>query len=169
MGDLHALSVSSACMQLGPDDCMVRPTPRHGSTPEVLSTPFCGTSAALALCSLVRDGQLWSWRTSVLQSLKLPIPNLGVSNRSSTQTKGTASTPLLCLLLHVSSLLYQLCSSWDQHSFHTAGFYTLPIRNVKSQTQRNRGSQRGGNETLHKLPCGKLPQSLNDSHSVERF
>lgn len=40
VGDLHALSVNSACMQFGPDDCMVRLLPKRGYSPKVLSTPF---------------------------------------------------------------------------------------------------------------------------------
>lgn len=40
VGDPHALLVSSACMQFGPDDCLVRLMPRHGYTPEVLSMLF---------------------------------------------------------------------------------------------------------------------------------
>lgn len=52
VGDLHALSVSNACMQFGPDDCMVRLTPRHGYTPKVLSTPFRAQVVTIqAFCS----------------------------------------------------------------------------------------------------------------------
>lgn len=40
VGDLHALSINSAFMQFGPNDCMVRLTPRLSYTPKVLSTPF---------------------------------------------------------------------------------------------------------------------------------
>lgn len=34
------LSVNSACMEFGMNDCMVRLTPRHGYTPKMLSTLF---------------------------------------------------------------------------------------------------------------------------------
>ena len=40
VGDLHALSVNSECMQIGPDDCMIRLILRRGYTTKVLSTPF---------------------------------------------------------------------------------------------------------------------------------
>ncbi|KAL0188183.1 hypothetical protein M9458_015282, partial [Cirrhinus mrigala] len=56
VGDLHALSVSSACMQFGPNDCMVRPTPRPGYTPKVLSTPFRAQVITIqAFCSSEPD------------------------------------------------------------------------------------------------------------------
>lgn len=52
VGDLHALSVNSACMQFGPNDCMVRLVPRLGYTPKVLSTPFRAQVITLqAFCS----------------------------------------------------------------------------------------------------------------------
>lgn len=38
--DLQALAVNSACLQFGPNDCMVRLTSRLGYTPKVLSLPF---------------------------------------------------------------------------------------------------------------------------------
>ncbi len=40
VGDLHALSVNTACMQFGPNNCMVRLTPRLSYTPKVLPNPF---------------------------------------------------------------------------------------------------------------------------------
>ncbi|KAL0146542.1 hypothetical protein M9458_058173 [Cirrhinus mrigala] len=56
VGDLHALSVSSACMQFGPNDCMVRLTPRPGYTPKVLSTPFRAQVITIqAFCSSEPD------------------------------------------------------------------------------------------------------------------
>ncbi|KAL0149886.1 hypothetical protein M9458_054817, partial [Cirrhinus mrigala] len=56
VGDLHALSVSSPCMQFGPNDCMVRLTPRPGYTPKVLSTPFRAQVITIqAFCSSEPD------------------------------------------------------------------------------------------------------------------
>lgn len=40
VGDLQTLSVNIACMQFGPNYCIVRLMPRHGYTPKVLSTLF---------------------------------------------------------------------------------------------------------------------------------
>lgn len=40
MGDLHALSTSTACMEFGKDHCMVRLQPRQGYVPKVLSMLF---------------------------------------------------------------------------------------------------------------------------------
>ncbi len=39
VGDLQALSISSSCLELGPNDCKVILKPRHGYVPNVLSTP----------------------------------------------------------------------------------------------------------------------------------
>ncbi|KAL0173854.1 hypothetical protein M9458_029822, partial [Cirrhinus mrigala] len=40
IGDLHALSVNTDCMQFGPGDCNVTLKPRSGYVPKSLSTPF---------------------------------------------------------------------------------------------------------------------------------
>ncbi|KAL0177571.1 hypothetical protein M9458_026465, partial [Cirrhinus mrigala] len=40
VGDLHALSTNTACMEFGKDDCMVRLQPKLGYVPKVLSTSF---------------------------------------------------------------------------------------------------------------------------------
>ncbi|KAL0166426.1 hypothetical protein M9458_038270, partial [Cirrhinus mrigala] len=40
VGDLHALSTNTACMEFGKDDCMVRLQPKRGYVPKVLSTSF---------------------------------------------------------------------------------------------------------------------------------
>ena len=40
VGDLHALSVSAACLEFGPNDSLVILKPRHGYVPKVLGTPF---------------------------------------------------------------------------------------------------------------------------------
>ena len=40
IGDLHALSVSPACLEFGPNDSKVILKPRHGYVPKSLNTPF---------------------------------------------------------------------------------------------------------------------------------
>ncbi|CAM4725520.1 unnamed protein product [Leuciscus chuanchicus] len=40
IGDLHALSVSAACMEFGPNDSKVILKPKHGYVPKSLNTPF---------------------------------------------------------------------------------------------------------------------------------
>ena len=40
VGDLHALSVSAACLEFGPNDSKVILRPRHGYVPKVIGTPF---------------------------------------------------------------------------------------------------------------------------------
>ena len=40
IGDLHALSVSAACMEFGPNDSRVILKPRHSYVPKSLNTPF---------------------------------------------------------------------------------------------------------------------------------
>lgn len=40
VGDLQALSMSTACLEFSRNDCMVRLTPRRGYVPKVLSTSF---------------------------------------------------------------------------------------------------------------------------------
>ena len=40
VGDLHALSVSPACLEFGPNDSKVILRPRHGYIPKAIGTPF---------------------------------------------------------------------------------------------------------------------------------
>ncbi len=40
VGDLHALSMNTACMEFGKNDCIVRLQPRRGNLPKVLSILF---------------------------------------------------------------------------------------------------------------------------------
>ncbi|KAI2658175.1 Transposon Tf2-8 polyprotein [Labeo rohita] len=47
VGDLHALSTNTACMEFGKDDCMVRLQPKRGYVPKVLSTSFKAQVIAL--------------------------------------------------------------------------------------------------------------------------
>ncbi|XP_077082750.1 uncharacterized protein LOC143736071 [Siphateles boraxobius] len=59
VGDLQALSVSPACLELGPDDSRVILKPRHGYVPKVLSTLFRAQVVTLsALPPSAEDGEV---------------------------------------------------------------------------------------------------------------
>ncbi len=49
VGDLQALSVNPACLELGPNDSKVVLKPRLGYVPKVLSTPFRAQVIALSV------------------------------------------------------------------------------------------------------------------------
>ncbi|XDV15578.1 hypothetical protein PO909_015629 [Leuciscus waleckii] len=68
IGDLHALSVSPACLEFGPNDSKVILKPKHGYVPKSLNTPFRAQVISLsALPGSTKDiGEL----KTLIQSLK---------------------------------------------------------------------------------------------------
>ncbi|CAM4649880.1 unnamed protein product [Leuciscus chuanchicus] len=57
IGDLHALSVSPACLEFGPNDSKVILKPKHGYVPKSLNTPF--RAQVISLSALPGSAPLW--------------------------------------------------------------------------------------------------------------